>query len=127
MLAELFCRRRRACGGRFEAGVRQLRDGENGFGFDDALAYAAAVLVLEPFYVAAGFGLYLNRRTLLEGWDIEVALRRIAERHAAALLLVRLSLAPSVRPFGPVQAQEKDPKKEIAEVLKAPEFGTTAT
>ena len=42
--------------------------------------------VLEPFYVAAGFGLYLNRRTLLEGWDIEVALRRIAARHAAALV-----------------------------------------
>ena len=47
-------------------------------GFDDAIAYGAAVLVLEPFYVAAGFGLYLNRRTMLEGWDIEVALRRIA-------------------------------------------------
>ena len=54
----------------------------------DALIYAAVILFLEPFYVAAGFGLYLNRRTLLEGWDIEVALRRIAERHAAALLSI---------------------------------------
>jgi hypothetical protein len=92
---------------------------------DDALVYAAVIVFLEPFYVAAGFGLYLNRRTLLEGWDIEVALRRIAERHAAAPLLVLLSFALFFFPFpcGQAQAQEKDPRKEIAEVLKAPEFG----
>jgi hypothetical protein len=91
----------------------------------DALIYAAVILFLEPFYVAAGFGLYLNRRTLLEGWDIEVALRRIAERHAQALLLILSSFVLLFCPFfqGEIQAQEKDPKKEIAEVLQAPEFG----
>jgi hypothetical protein len=82
-------------------------------------AYAAAVLVLEPFYVAGGFALYLNRRTLLEGWDLEVALRRIAEKHAIAALLA-ISL------FGVFASNtafaQKDPKREIAEVLKAPEF-----
>jgi hypothetical protein len=88
----------------------------------DALIYAAVILFLEPFYVAAGFGLYLNRRTLLEGWDIEVALRRIAERHAAALLLLILCCFPLAFP-GPALAQDKSPKQEIAEVLKAPEFG----
>ena len=91
------------------------------FGFDDALAYGAAVLVLEPFYVAAGFGLYLNRRTMLEGWDIEVALRRIAARHAAAIIVAFVMAFASIPP--PAYAQEKDPKKEIAEVLKAKEFG----
>ena len=30
-------------------------------------AYAAAVLFLEPFYVATGFAQYLNRRAALEG------------------------------------------------------------
>jgi hypothetical protein len=40
------------------------------------LAYAIAVLFLEPFYVAAGFGMYLNRRAELEGWDIEQEFRR---------------------------------------------------
>jgi len=44
------------------------------------LLYIAVVSVIEPFYVAAGFALYLNRRTLLEGWDIEVALRRVRAR-----------------------------------------------
>jgi hypothetical protein len=39
-------------------------------------AYAAVVLFLEPFYVAAGFAVYLNRRAQLEAWDIEQELRR---------------------------------------------------
>jgi hypothetical protein len=83
-------------------------------------AYAAAVFVLEPFYVAGGFALYLNRRTLLEGWDLEVALRRIAERHAALAAAVLIAVGCALAP-NPSYAQ-KDPKKEIAEVLKAPEF-----
>lgn len=40
------------------------------------LAYACVVGFLEPFFVGAGFGLYLNRRIQLEGWDIEQDLRR---------------------------------------------------
>lgn len=51
-----------------------------------------ATTLIEPFYVAAGFGLYLNRRTELEGWDIEIALRRLSQRlrtlAAAGALLV---------------------------------------
>jgi hypothetical protein len=37
--------------------------------------YALAVLVLEPFFVATGFVMYLNRRADLEAWDIEQELR----------------------------------------------------
>jgi hypothetical protein len=88
---------------------------------EDILVYAAVIFVLEPFYVAAGFALYLNRRTLLEGWDIEVALRRIAEKHVPALLIVAFGLGVSMAP--PSHAQNKDPKREIAEVLKSKEFG----
>jgi hypothetical protein len=39
-------------------------------------AYALVVALLEPFYVAAGFGMYLNRRVQLEAWDIEQEFRR---------------------------------------------------
>ena len=39
-------------------------------------AYAMTVLFLEPFYVAAGFAMYLNRRSELEAWDIEQEFRR---------------------------------------------------
>jgi len=40
------------------------------------VTYAAVVLFLEPFYVAAGFAMYLNRRADLEAWDIEQEFRR---------------------------------------------------
>jgi hypothetical protein len=40
------------------------------------VAYAVVVLFLEPFYVAAGFAMYLNRRAELEAWDIEQEFRR---------------------------------------------------
>ena len=41
-----------------------------------AVIYALVVMFLEPFYVAAGFGMYLNRRAELEAWDIEQEFRR---------------------------------------------------
>jgi len=44
----------------------------------------AAFLIIEPFYVAAGFSLYLSRRTQLEGWDVEIAFRRLAGRLTGA-------------------------------------------
>lgn len=39
-----------------------------------------ATSAIEPFYVGAGFGLYLNRRTQIEAWDVEIALRRLRAR-----------------------------------------------
>ena len=41
-----------------------------------SIAYVLAVMFLEPFFVAAGFGIYLNRRAELEAWDVEQELRR---------------------------------------------------
>jgi hypothetical protein len=43
-------------------------------------AYAIVVLLVEPFYVAAGFAMYLNRRAELEAWDIEQELRNAFSR-----------------------------------------------
>ncbi|GAB3510627.1 DUF4129 domain-containing protein [Pseudoxanthomonas daejeonensis] len=60
-----------------------------------------AVSVVGPFYVAAGFGLYLNRRTETEAWDVELAFRRLRERLLAqaaaplALLLACMLLSPA--------------------------------
>lgn len=41
-----------------------------------SVGYLVVVLFLEPFYVAAGFAMYLNRRVALEAWDIEQEFRR---------------------------------------------------
>jgi len=45
-----------------------------------ALSYGVAVLFLEPFYVASGFGQYLNRRASIEAWDIEQEFKRAFAR-----------------------------------------------
>lgn len=44
------------------------------------LLVAGVVILLHPFYVGAGFGVYLNRRTRLEGWDLEIAFKRLSQR-----------------------------------------------
>jgi hypothetical protein len=42
--------------------------------------YVLILLIWEPIYVACGFTLYLNRRTVLEAWDIELQFRRLRQR-----------------------------------------------
>ncbi|AKS41573.1 hypothetical protein [Wenzhouxiangella marina] len=46
-----------------------------------ALIYLPAVVLVEPFYVGAGFGLYLNQRCRLECWDLEPELEALVARH----------------------------------------------
>lgn len=48
------------------------------------VSFALIECVLEPLYITAGFSLYLSRRTVLEGWDLEVAFKRMTARIAAA-------------------------------------------
>jgi len=68
-----------------------------------ATVYFTVVTIIEPCYVAAGFALYLNRRTALEGWDLEVALRRIGER-----------LQPNAGPIAPVPVSKVPVSKVTA-------------
>lgn len=42
--------------------------------------YVMVLIFWEPIYVACGFTLYLNRRTALEAWDVELVLRRLRQR-----------------------------------------------
>jgi hypothetical protein len=51
-------------------------EGERQLELAIAIAYSFVIVALEPFYVASGFGMYLNRRVELEAWDIEQELRR---------------------------------------------------
>lgn len=94
----------------------------------DFACYVVAVSAIEPLYVSAGFALYLNRRAILEGWDIELALRRLDERlrgaAAAALAALTIGLAALIIGLAPqpARAADKSAKQEVTEVLKAPEF-----
>jgi hypothetical protein len=62
--------------------------------------YALVLIVWEPVYVACGFSLYLNRRTVLEAWDIELVFRRMRQRLTSAavtLLLAAFLLMPTAQ------------------------------
>ncbi len=89
--------------------------------------------LIAPFYVSAGFALYLTRRSELEAWDIEIGFRRLRERcapRAAAWLLPLLGLGLLGLPAPPAAAVEPDPEQAralIAEVLAQPDFGRSQT
>lgn len=103
------------------------------------LGYLAAISVVEPLQVAAGFALYLNRRVELEGWDLELAFRTLAQRsaatrsrvgprQAAALLLAALAGAgvPQRASAGEDPCAAGDPSGAracIEAILADPAFG----
>lgn len=100
-----------------------------------------AMTIIGPFYTAAGFTIYLNRRTILEAWDIELIFRKLVNRithrngsKKLALLWVTCALLSLTPP--PTSAQEistwhsrqdytdqhEQSQKNISEVLLEPEF-----
>ena len=86
------------------------------WGGDEASAYAMSLLLfygaqsaLQPWFVGAGFGLYINCRTQLEAWDIEVAFRRMLQRRAGQLAAAIVPLLVTAWLFAvppPAAAQE---------------------
>lgn len=91
-----------------------------------------AYLIIGPLYVAGGFALYLNRRTLLEAWDIELGFRRMAARLvqpaalAAAFLISLLCVTPGVTyaANAGVAPSNQQAKAAIEQVMRRPEFNT---
>jgi len=115
------------------------------------LTLMPVMLVSECAYVASGLGLYLSRRTELEGWDIQLAFERMGARIAArarggiavALLGAALLLAlgaPAEAAYAgrggaqPVQAEAaaqeaaaEAPRDVAAGILATDEFDRTRT
>ncbi|MCY1202444.1 hypothetical protein D9M68_365230 [compost metagenome] len=54
--------------------------------------YVLVLTIWGPVYVSCGFTLYLNRRTSLEGWDIELQFRRLRQRLTGAAYALLLGL-----------------------------------
>jgi hypothetical protein len=98
------------------------------------LLFMVAESLVEPFYVASGFALYLNRRSELEGWDIELAFRRLAARKAVAPVLAALlpllvvvglciGTVPSPAWAGDGKPAASEARRTIDAVLADPVFG----
>lgn len=47
--------------------------------------YLMGVTLVEPFVVGAGFSMYINSRTITEGWDVELAFKRLNKRIRAVV------------------------------------------
>ncbi|MDZ4403949.1 DUF4129 domain-containing protein [Prosthecobacter sp.] len=95
----------------------------NAFLWWGAACHMVIVTLVEPFYVGAGFGLYLNCRTRIEGWDVELAFRRMATRlTSAAAAIVTGVLLVGGMPSSMQAAEGDEAAKVVQEVLKNPEF-----
>ena len=88
------------------------------------LAGYLAQSALQPWFVGAGFGLYINCRTELEAWDLEIAFRRMALRRAAgraAAAMVAAAVVVSVvgtpgAAFAQELAAEQGDESEVAAI-----------
>jgi hypothetical protein len=116
-----------------------------------AFFYALAAPLGEVLYALSGFALYLNRRTLVEGWDVELAFRRLARRAGGAALLLCLcgapraladdafteaapapvasetALEPAASETEAAAPEVERARREIEAVLVRPEFGREVT
>lgn len=94
-----------------------------------------AISLVTPFYVACGFSLYINRRILLEAWDVEIGFRRLRHRlqniktsiKATVLLfavfLVGISPVETVMAGEPVKKiNQETSSHSIKEILKDEDF-----
>jgi hypothetical protein len=91
------------------------------------LLFIIAYCAVEPLYVACGFALYLNRRTALEAWDLELRFRRLQveprSRSAPAAMLLAAVITGMSALIAPEPVQAAQSSREIIhEVLSAPEF-----
>lgn len=84
------------------------------------LAFYAAQTALQPWFVGGGFGLYINARTILESWDIEVEFRRMLERRKLVAGATSITLVCIALMFGqPADAQEVGeavPQEELPQI-----------
>lgn len=88
-----------------------------------------AMSVIAPFYVAAGFGLYLTRRSQLEAWDIELGFRNLAQRLknrrmvAGVLIAVIAGLTLPNQPLQAAELTREEAKTLIESVMQEDDFG----
>ena len=74
--------------------------------------YALVLTIWGPIYVACGFSVYLNARSKLEAWDVELTFRRLAQRIGRSLLALCLVFA-LFQPIDPTFAEPLPDEQKI--------------
>lgn len=89
--------------------------------------YLLVLSVLEPFFVGAGFAMYVNSRTVTEGWDIELSFKRMSERISGmyarstkSVLTILLSLGALVSMGISTTSEAQD--ERVDEIMKSEDF-----
>ncbi|MDO6692015.1 hypothetical protein Q4574_01910 [Aliiglaciecola sp. 3_MG-2023] len=76
-----------------------------------------AYLIMGPIYIAGSFAAYLNRRVILEGWDIEIgfkrALKKVVKPSMGATLSCLFALVLCVSPVSETWAEDDAQKIEV--------------
>ena len=77
-------------------------------------AYCFNFFLVESLYVCMGFGLYINSRVEVEGWDLQILFQKFAERRNTlkAILLVVFITARFLGPGLPAAYAEQDEDEE---------------
>ena len=99
------------------------------FNFSDPIPGPAKVLLMcavffvmsvtAAFYVSIGFAIYLCRRTVMEGWDLEMGFKKLLRRLGIAAMALVVCI-PSVDAIADVEAKES--ARLIEDVLAQPDF-----
>jgi hypothetical protein len=91
-------------------------------------AWCVNIMLVESICVCMGFGLYINSRVAVEGWDLQLLFRRLAENYrpkaaakASATFAVLFFLLSA---FPPVSyAEDAVPLGSLEEILESRDFG----
>lgn len=97
-------------------------------GWTVAGGWAVGMSLVDVFATGAGFGLYLNHRSWIEGWDVELVFKRLAARlraaAAVAAVVAAVALGAWPRAAGAVEAE--DPwareRETVARILEDEAF-----
>lgn len=90
------------------------------FGWVLAVAVLVSMSLVDVYSTGAGFGIYLNHRTWIEGWDVELAFRRMGTRLSGTVTALVAALLCFT---GMIQSGTAATAKETIEEVKAhPDF-----
>ena len=101
-----------------------------------AVLYWLSISIIAPFYVGAGFALYLTRRAELEAWDLELVFRHAGAREngrprrapaasgAAAMFVLLLCVASTLQAADVPTPEPQDARALIADILEQEDFGS---
>ena len=84
-------------------------------------AFFLSIWLVDLFSTGCGFGIYVNHRTWIEGWDVELAFRRLANRlgKLAGVVIIAALIAHG----GRVHAEtDTGVQQTMEEILRDPDF-----